>query len=86
MLKIKDKSKFNEIIEKYDMEYEADNDYEAGYSYACYYKDGITFDVSNWYENAEDEDYDILIYGIDNSKLDVLYDLIKADLVEKVGE
>lgn len=24
------------------------------------------------------------IYGVDNSKLDLLYDLIKADLVEKV--
>ena len=84
MLKIKDKSKFNKIINKYNMEYEADSDYESGWSYACYYKDGVTFDVSNWYENAKDNDYEIFIYGIDNSSLDILYDLIKADLVEKI--
>lgn len=84
MLKIKDKSKFNEIIEKYKMNYEADCDYEAGYSYAIYEKEGVVLDVSNWFEGAKDNEYDILIYGIDNSKLDILYDLIKDDLVEKV--
>lgn len=51
--------------------------YECGISYAIYCKDGITIDVS-------DED-NIKIYGIDCSDLDILYDLIKADLVEKVG-
>lgn len=86
MLKIKDKNKFNEIVKKYNMEYEADSDYEAGYSYACYYKDGVTFDVSNWFENAKDDEYEIFVYGTDNDSLDVLYDLIKADLVEKVDE
>ena len=84
MLKIKDKSKFNEIVEKYNMEYEADSDYESGWHYACYYKDGVTFDVSNWFENAKDEDYEIFVYGQDNDSLDILYDLTKADLVEKV--
>lgn len=86
MLKIKDKSKFNEIVKKYNMEYDADNDYESGWSYACYYKNGVVFDVSNWYEDAKDSDYDIFIYGKDDESLDILYDLIKANLVEKAGE
>ncbi len=76
MLKIKDKNKINEIVEKYNMQYEADSDYEYGINYAIYCKDGITIDVTN-----EDN---IKIYGIDCSDLDILYDLIKADLVEKV--
>lgn len=89
MLKIKDNSKFKEIIRKYNFEYEADS--EEGYSYAIYIKDGIIFDVSKCFEYDEQGDVrinknDIEIYGIDNSKLDILYDLIKADLVEKVDD
>jgi hypothetical protein len=76
MLKIKDKEKLQEIIKKYDLEYEADSDYWEVYNYAMYYKDGIFIDVTNE-DNLE-------IYGVDNSKLDLLYDLIKDGLVEKV--
>lgn len=31
MLKIKDKEKLHEVIEKYDLEYDADSDYESGW-------------------------------------------------------
>lgn len=78
MLKIKDKEKLNEIIEKYDLEYDADSDYESGWCYAEYFKDGTFIDVTD--EN------NIAIHGIDSSNLDLLYDLIKADLVEKIEE
>lgn len=91
MLKIKDNSKFNEIIKKYNFEYEADSDYESGWAYAIYMKDGIVLDVSKCFELDEQGEIvtnknDIEIYGIDNSKLDILYDLIKADLVEKIED
>ncbi len=85
MLKIKNNSKFPEIIKKYNLEWDADDDYEMGEHYAIYMKEGVVFDVSH-------TDYDditkgeIYIEGIDSSKLDILYDLIKADLVEKVDE
>ena len=49
-------------------------------------RDGVTFDVSNWYEDARDNEYEIFVYGKDNDTLDILYDLIKADLVDKVEE
>ena len=78
MLKIKDKEKLQEIIDKYDLEYEADSDYWEGYNYAVYFKDGIFIDVTNE-DNLE-------IFGVDNSKLDLLYDLIKDGLVEKVDD
>ena len=77
MLKIKDKEKMREIITKYDLEYDADSDYESGWHYATYSKDGVFIDVTN-----EDN---IIIYGIDASNLDILYDLIKDGLVEKVN-
>lgn len=91
MLKIKDNSKLKDILEKYDFEYDADSDYEGGWHYAIYMKDGIVFDVTNAiYENSYETEFDnhntVEIYGIDNSKLDILYDLIKADLVEKVDD
>lgn len=91
MLKIKDNSKLNDIIENYNFEYEADSDYESGYSYAIYMKDGIVIDVSKCFEFDEQgsiitNNNDIEIYGIDNSKLDILYDLIKADMIEKVED
>ena len=78
MLKIKDNSKFQQIIDKYDLDYEADSDYEIGYNYACYDDGNIFFDVS--------DNENIYIYGTDNTKLDLLYDLIKANLVEKVED
>ena len=85
MLKIKDNSKFPEIIKKYNLEWDADDDYEMGVHYAIYMKAGVVFDVSH---TAYDDITDGVIYieGIDGTQLDILYDLIKADLVEKVDE
>lgn len=83
MLKITDNSKFyKEIIDKYNLEYDADSDYESGYSYAIYMKDGVVFDVSNCSEDFEKGT--IYIGGIDSTELDLLYDLIEAGLVKKV--
>ena len=76
MLKIKDKEKLHKIIEKYDLEYDADSDYESGWCYATYSKDGVFIDVT--------DEENITLYGIDASNLDLLYDLIKDGLVEKV--
>lgn len=85
MLKIKDNSKFDEIVNKYDLDYDADSDYESGIYYAIYYKDGVTFDVSRCHNELKQDDI-IEIYGMDDEKLDILYDLIKADMVVKVEE
>lgn len=76
MLKLNDNSKLQQIVNKYDLNYDADCDYEAGINYACYDDGNIVFDVS--------DNENVYIYGIDNINLDLLYDLIKADLVEKV--
>lgn len=77
MLKIKDNVEFQKIIDKYDLDYESGGSYEEGYF--AYYDDGnIFFDVT--------DSKNIYIYGNDVSKLDLLYDLIKADLVEKVED
>lgn len=85
MLKIKDNKKFlQEVVYKYRLEYDADSDYEMGLNYANYMKEGIVFDVSNCSEDGEEGT--IYINGLDGTELDILYDLIKADLVEKVGE
>ena len=85
MLKIKDNDKFyNEIIGKYNLEWDADCDYESGVNYAIYMKDGVVFDVNNCTEDLKEGT--IYINGIDDSDLDILFDLIKADLVEKVEE
>ncbi len=82
MLKIKDNDKFyNEIISKYNLEWDADSDYESGTHYAIYMKHGVVFDVSDCTEDLKEGT--IYISGIENSELDILYDLIKADLVEK---
>ena len=85
MLKIKDNSKFDEIVNKYDLDYDADSDYESGIYYAIYCKGGVTFDVSRCHNELKQDDV-IQIYGMDNEELDVLYDLIKADMVDKVEE
>lgn len=83
MLKIKDNDKFyNEIIGKYNLEWDADSDYESGLNYAIYMKDGVVFDVSNCTEDLSEGT--IYINGLDDTNLDLLYDLTKADLVEKV--
>ena len=78
MLKIKDKNKVDEIVDKYNMEYEADSDYESGWCYATYFKDGVFIDVT--------DEENITLHGVDASNLDLLYDLIKDGLVEKVEE
>lgn len=75
MLKIKSNVELDKLAKQYDM-YE--NFYTNDYDYSfdgdiILEKDGIFIDKKR-YE----------IFGIDNSKLDLLYDLIKADLVEKV--
>lgn len=83
MLKIKDNSKFyEEVIDKYELEYDADSDYESGWSYAIYMKEGVVFDVGNCSEDGEQGT--IYIKGLEGTKLDILYDLIKANLIEKV--
>lgn len=85
MLKIKDNKKFiKEVVDKYNLEYDADCDYESGYNYAIYMKQGVVFDVSNCSEDGEEGT--IYIQGIDGTELDLLYDLIKDGLVEKVKE
>ena len=78
MLKIIDKEKLHEIIEKYDLEYDADSDYESGWRYATYSKGGVFIDVT--------DEENITLYGIDASNLDLLYDLTKDGIVKKVEE
>ena len=78
MLKIKDNVDFEKIIKKYNLNYEADSDYEAGWHYASYDDGNIFFDVS--------DNKNVFICGQDNTRLDLLYDLIRADLVEKVDD
>ena len=78
MLRVKDKDKLREILEKYDLEYDADSDYEMGWHYAEYYKDGVFIDVT--------DEENIVIHGIDASDLTLLYDLIKDDLIEKIDD
>ena len=73
MLKIKDNVDLKELEYKYNLTYDSDNDYEGGWSYETLDRDGVFIDLWNRQIN-----------GIDNSTLDLLYDLIKADLVEKV--
>lgn len=75
MLKIKDNVDLKELQYKYNLSYDNDSDYEGGWSYETLDKDGVFIDLWNRQIN-----------GIDNSSLILLYDLIKADLVEKVGE
>ena len=75
MLKIKDNVNLKELQDKYNLAYDNDGDYEGGWSYETLDKDGVFIDL-----------WDRKINGIDNSSLILLYDLIKADLVEKVGE
>ena len=78
MLKIKDNIDLKEIVDKYKLDneyYEDDSGWRGGDTQYFNETDGVFICESN----KE-------IFGIDNSNLDLLYDLIKANLVEKVGE
>lgn len=75
MLKVKDNVDLKELQNKYNLEYDSDSDFEGGWSYETLDKDGVFIDLWNRQIN-----------GIDATSLDLLYDLIKADLIEKVDE
>lgn len=75
MLKIKDNVNLKELENKYNLSYDHDSDYESGWSYETLDKDGVFIDL-----------WDRKIIGIEGDSLELLYDLIKADLVEKVGD
>ena len=75
MLKVKDNVDLKELQNKYNLEYDSDSDFEGGWSYETLDKDGVFIDLWNRQIN-----------GIDATSLDLLYDLIKADLIEKVSD
>lgn len=75
MLKIKDNVDLKELQNKYNLEYDSDTDYEGGWSYETLDKDGVFIDL-----------WDRQINGIDGTSLELLYDLIKDGLVEKVDD
>ena len=75
MLKIKDNVNLKKLQNKYNLKYDSDSDYENGWSYETLDRDGVFIDL-----------WDRQIMGVDATSLELLYDLIKADLVEKVGE
>lgn len=75
MLKVKDNVDLKELQNKYNLEYDSDSDFEGSWSYETLDKDGVFIDL-----------WDRQINGIDATSLDLLYDLIKADLIEKVDE
>ena len=75
MLKIKDNVDLKELENKYNLAYDSDSDYEGGWSYETLDRDGVFIDLWNRQIN-----------GIDATSLELLYDLIKADLVEKVDD
>ena len=77
MLKIKKDVDIEKLATKYDM-YEEFYEYDYDYS-----NDGdiiLEKDDSGVFIDKRRKE----IYGVDNSKLDLLYDLIKDGLVEKV--
>ncbi len=76
-LKIKDKYNLDKLDKKFNLDTEIiDGDYESGYSGDIEHSKGGVF-ISE--ANKK-------IYGIDCSDLMLLYDLIKADIVEVVEE
>ena len=75
MLKVKDNVDLKELQNKYNLEYDNDSDFEGGWSYETLDKDGVFIDL-----------WDRQISGIDATSLDLLYNLIKADLIEKVDD
>ena len=77
MLKIKDNVNLNKLVEDYNLDSEIiEGDIEFGY---C---GDEVFDRDDVFISHTTRE----IYGIENGSLDLLYDLIKADLVEKVNE
>lgn len=77
MLKIKDNIDLKELDEKYNLETEIiDGDYEYD----------VPGDIEHFKDGVFISELNKKIYGIDVSDLDLLYDLIKADLVEKVDD
>ena len=77
MLKIKDNVDLKELDDKYNLETEIiDGDYECDFP----------GDIENSKGGVFISELNKMIYGIDTSSLDLLYDLIKADLVKKVEE
>lgn len=77
MLKIKDNVDLKELREKYNLleEFIYDDYFGDSYNYSEYFKNDVFINTDNK-----------KIYGIEGGNLDILYDLIKADLVEKVEE
>ncbi len=77
MLKIKDNVDLKELDDKYNLETEIiDGDYEWD----------VPGDIEHSKGGVFISELNKRIYGIDVSSLDLLYDLIKADLVEKVDD
>lgn len=75
MLKIKDNVDLKQLENKYNLAYDNDSDYEGGWSYETLDRDGVFIDL-----------WDRQINGIDATSLELLYDLIKDGLVEKVDD
>ncbi len=78
MLKIKDSVELDDLMEQYNLDTEIiEGDYESSIlgDIELFNNDGVFISTRTK-----------KVYGIDCSKLDLLYDLIKADLVEKVDD
>ena len=87
MLKIKDNVDLKEL-EKFNFEYREDDDEEDGkWHYWCP-KDNssLSIDVINELNPKLIRVIDDGSFGFSKEDLDIIYDLIKADLVEKVEE
>lgn len=78
MLKIKDNVELDDLMEQYDLDTEIiDGDYESSTpgDIELSNSDGVFISTRTK-----------KVYGVDCSNLDLLYDLIQADLVEKVDD
>ena len=87
MLKIKDNVDLKEL-EKFNFEYREDDDEEDGkWHYWCP-KDNsnLSIDVINELNSKLIRVIDDGGFGFSKEDLNIIYDLIKADLVEKVDE
>jgi hypothetical protein len=86
MLKIKDNVDLKEL-EKFDFEYREEDDEDSKWHYWCpKINSGISIDVVNELNPELVRIIDDGHFGFDKTDLDIIYDLIKADLVEKVEE